>query len=114
MILADENIHYFIIKALRNAGFTVDSISENSKGIKDEEVIKRAIQKKYWLLTEDKDFGEWVFSHHVNNLSVIFLRYPFYEYQQIAFTLVHLLKTKEIKKPAFVTLTTKKIRIRQL
>ena len=114
MILADENIHYFIIKSLRDAGFTVYSISENSKGIKDPEVIRRAIEKNYWLLTEDKDFGEWVFSHHVNNLSVIFLRYPFYEYRQIAFTLVHLLKTKEIIKPAFVTLTPKKLRIRQL
>ena len=114
MILADENIHYFIIKALREASFTVYSISENSKGIKDEEVIKRAIQNNYWLLTEDKDFGEWVFSHHVNNLSVIFLRYPFYEYQQIAFALVHLLQTSELTKPAFVTLTPKKLRIRQL
>ncbi len=79
MILADENIHYHIIKALREASFSVISISENSKGIKDEEVIKKAIQNNYLLLTEDKDFGEWVFAHHVNNLSVIFLRYPFQE-----------------------------------
>ena len=114
MILADENIHSFIIKSLREAGFTVNSINENSKGIKDEEVIKRAIQNNDWLLTEDKDFGEWVFSHHVKNLSVIFLRYRFYEYEQIAFNLVDLLKKKEIKKPAFITLTIKKIRIRQL
>lgn len=40
MILADENIHYFIIRSLREAGFSVNSISEKSKGIKDEEVIK--------------------------------------------------------------------------
>jgi predicted nuclease of predicted toxin-antitoxin system len=114
MILADENIHSFIIKALGEAGFSVNSINENSKGIKDEEVIKRAIENNYWLLTEDKDFGEWVFSHHVQNLSVIFLRYKFYEYQQIAFNLINLLQKNEIKKPAFVTLTVKKIRIRQL
>lgn len=114
MILTDENIHYFIIKALREAGFTVNSIDEDLKGIKDEEVIKKAIENNYWLLTEDKDFGEWVFSHHVKNLNVIFLRYRFYDYQQIALTLVHFLKTKQIKKPAFITLTIKKIRIRQL
>ena len=114
MILADENIHYFIIKTLREAGFTVNSVSENSKGIKDEEVIKRAIKNNYLLLTEDKDFGEWVFAHHVNNLSVIFLRYPFQEYEKVALTLVHLLQTQELKRPVFVTLTTKKIRIRQL
>ena len=82
MILADENIQYFIIKVLRDACFTVNSISENSKGIKDEEVIKRAIQNNYWLLTGDKDFGEWVFSHHVKNLSVIFLRCRFYDFNK--------------------------------
>lgn len=75
MILADENIHYFIIKTLREADFNVISVSEISNGIKDEKVIIWAIQNNYLLLTEDKDFGEWVFAHHVKNLSVIFLRY---------------------------------------
>jgi hypothetical protein len=46
MILADENIHSFIIRSLRD-GFTVNSINENSKGIKDEEVIKRAIRNNF-------------------------------------------------------------------
>lgn len=114
MILADENIHYFIIKTLRDAGFTVISVSEISKGIKDEKVIEWAIKNNYLLLTEDKDFGEWVFAHHVKNLSVIFLRYPFQEYFIIANTLVHLLKNQALKQPVFVTLTPKKVRIRQL
>jgi hypothetical protein len=34
MILADENIHSFIIKTLREANFQVISVSEISKGIK--------------------------------------------------------------------------------
>lgn len=66
MILADENIHSYIIKALREAGFTIISISESSKSIKDGQVIQLALQHDYLLLTEDKDFGEWVFAHHVN------------------------------------------------
>lgn len=114
MILADENIHFFIIKTMREAGLSVVSISEISKGIRDEQVIQWAIKNNYLLLTEDKDFGEWVFAHHVRNLSVLFLRYPFQEYQKIAFTVVHLLKTQDLKHPVFITLTTKKIRIRQL
>lgn len=114
MILADENIHYFIIKTLREADFNVISVSEISNGIKDEKVIIWAIQNNYLLLTEDKDFGEWVFAHHVKNLSVIFLRYSFEDYQKIAHTVVHLLKTQEIKRPVFITMTTKKVRIRQL
>ena len=114
MILADENIHYFIIKTLRESGFTVVSVSELSKGIKDEQVIQWAIRNNYLLLTEDKDFGEWVFAHHIKNLSVIFLRYSFEEFERIAHTVVHVLKTKNLIHPVFVTITTRKIRVRKL
>lgn len=114
MILADENIHYFITKTLRESGFTVISVSELSKGIKDEQVIEWAIRNNYLLLTEDKDFGEWVFAHHVKNLSVIFLRYSFEEFEKIAHTVVQVLKTQNLMRPVFVTITTRKIRIREL
>lgn len=49
MILADENIHSYIIKTLREAGFTIISISESSKSIKDEQVIQLALQHDYLL-----------------------------------------------------------------
>lgn len=84
MILADENIYSYIIKSLREAGFNVLSVSESSKGIKDDQVIQLTLQNNYLLLTEDKDFGEWVFAHHVKDLSVLFLRYSFCEFQEIA------------------------------
>lgn len=114
MILADENIHTFTIKALRENGFTVISISELQKGLKDEEIIEWAMNKKYTVLTEDKDFGEWVFAHHIKNLSVIFLRYSYVDFKIISQTLLHFLQTEELVHPVFVTLTTKKIRVRQL
>lgn len=114
MILADENIHGFIIKSLREAGIEVISIAQTAKGIKDESVIQQALQHNYMLLTEDKDFGEWVFAHHIEDLSVLFLRYSFHEYQEIAQTLVRLLKTQILERPFFATVTTKKIRIRKL
>ena len=109
MILADENIHSYIIKTLRTEGFDVISVTELNKGIKDEEVIQWALKNDYLLLTEDKDFGEWVFAHHIQNLSVLFLRYAFYEYKDIANAIVYLLKNQELKRPVFVTLTPKKI-----
>lgn len=114
MILADENIHSFIIKVLRDKGFAVISVNELSKGIKDEQVIQWALKEGYTILTEDKDFGEWVFAHHVKNLSVLFLRYSFEEYQIIAFTLATFLLNNKLAHPVFVTLTPKKIRVRQL
>lgn len=114
MILADENIHGFIIKTLRKEGFEVISVKEDNSGIKDEAVIDIALQKNYILLTEDNDFGEWVFAHHIKDLSVIFLRYTFTEFEEIAHTLTQLLKTKVLERPFFATITTKKIRMRNL
>ncbi len=114
MILADENIHSFIITTLRDAGFKVISVREGASGIKDDEVIRMALQNNWLLLTQDKDFGEWVFAHHIENLTVLFLRYSSSDFKDIAQTLVHLLSKQVIDRPYFATITTKKIRIRKL
>jgi predicted nuclease of predicted toxin-antitoxin system len=114
MILADENIHSFIITSIRDAGIDVISVREHASGINDENVIQIALQNNWLLLTEDKDFGEWVFAHHIEGLSVLFLRYSFYEFRDIAQTVVHLLKSQQLDGPFFATITTKKIRIRKL
>ena len=114
MILADENIHGYIIKTLREEGFAVVSVAETASSIKDYKVIELTLELGYLLLTEDKDFGEWVFAHHVKDLSVLFLRYSFHEYEEITQALLHLLRTQELQRPFFATITTKKIRVRQL
>jgi predicted nuclease of predicted toxin-antitoxin system len=114
MILADENVHGSIIQALRNAGFKVTSVAESSSGIKDENVIQLALRYDYILLTEDKDFGEWVFAHHIQNLNVLFLRYAFHEFEEIAQSVILLLKSDQLIRPFFATITPKKIRVRQL
>lgn len=114
MILADENIHTAIIYALRNAGMEVLSIYETNRGLKDAEIIALAREIKFSILTEDKDFGEWVFAHHVKDISIIFLRYSFEDTELIASILCDYLQKNILQHPVFVTLTTKKIRIRQL
>ena len=114
MILADENVHTGIISLLRTNGYLVISVQEEASSIKDEKVIEIAQANDYILLTEDKDFGEWVFAHHVENLSVLFLRYNFYEYEQVGQTLVQLLNHHPLQRPFFATITSKKVRIRQL
>ncbi|MEO1627362.1 MAG: DUF5615 family PIN-like protein [Bacteroidota bacterium] len=75
MILADEGLNGKIVKALRDNGLAVDWILELSPGVKDEEVIAHAKRTSQILITEDKDFGEWVFAHKVKGLTIIFLRY---------------------------------------
>lgn len=114
MILADENIPFEITKSLREQGFEVTSIYETSRGISDELVIELALKYDYLLLTEDKDFGEWVFAHHAKGLSVLFLRYSVDELQDITKALIYLLKSRTLERPFFATITARKIRIRQL
>ena len=114
MILADENIPFDITKALRTEGFEVTSIYETARGMKDEQIIEMALKYDFLLLTEDKDFGEWVFAHHAKGLSVLFLRYSFDELQGIIHALIYLLKTQKLQRPFFATITTRKVRIRQL
>jgi predicted nuclease of predicted toxin-antitoxin system len=114
MILADENIPFEITKSLRGEGFEVTSIYETARGISDEQVIEMALKYDFILLTEDKDFGEWVFAHHAKGLSVLFLRYSIEELQDITQALIYLLKTQTLQRPFFATITARKIRIRQL
>ncbi|MCD6013670.1 MAG: hypothetical protein K0Q79_3532 [Flavipsychrobacter sp.] len=43
--------------------FEVVSVKEVAIGIEDEKVIQMALKNNWLLLTQDKDFGEWVFAH---------------------------------------------------
>ncbi|RRA98691.1 DUF5615 family PIN-like protein [Larkinella rosea] len=115
MIIADENIDHSIIASLRSAGIEIYSIYESNRGIRDEAVIESSRNPPRIILTEDKDFGEWVFSHQVNDISVIFLRYHFKDTQEITATLVKLLVERFNEfVGCFTTITTHKIRIRKL
>jgi predicted nuclease of predicted toxin-antitoxin system len=115
MIIADENLDARIIKILRDNDYSIFSIAEELHGISDNEVIDIARKTESIIFTEDKDFGEWVFSHKVKNLSIVFLRFHHSEYQEIAKVLVELLKSGiENLQNRFTTVTTKKIRSRRL
>lgn len=113
MILADENIEQRIIVKLREAGVEVFSVYDKARGISDEEVIKLSLNPQRIILTEDKDFGEWVFAHHVNTISVILLRYEWKDTLLIADKLVQLIRKNENDLfGKFTTLTTTKVRTR--
>ena len=112
-IVADENVDNSIIMSLRSAGYTVHSIAQDHAGITDPQVIEIAKEKKALLLTEDSDFGEWVFAHKVKGVGVIFLRYCIPELSGIiqAIRMV-LLNYGDKLHVMFVVVTTKKIRTR--
>jgi predicted nuclease of predicted toxin-antitoxin system len=56
--LANENLPLDVVEAIRSVGHDVAWIRTDAPGIKDHEVLARALNEKRVLLTFDKDFGE--------------------------------------------------------
>ena len=114
-IIADENIDNIIIQSLRDDKYEVISIKENYRGIKDIEIIVLANQNECLILTEDKDFGEWVFSHGTESVGILFLRYDESELNEIINSLKALLKEYgDSLYNKFTVITKNKIRIREI
>jgi predicted nuclease of predicted toxin-antitoxin system len=74
--LADENCDFIIVRALRSAGYNVLAVAESFPSVSDQQVLRHAAIEKRILLTEDKDFGEWVFAHGEDVSGVILIRFP--------------------------------------
>jgi predicted nuclease of predicted toxin-antitoxin system len=61
---------------LRSAEYDVLSVAESFPSASDQQVLRHAAKEKRILLTEDKDFGEWVFAHGEDVSGVILIRFP--------------------------------------
>jgi predicted nuclease of predicted toxin-antitoxin system len=115
MILADESLDGSILRAIRALPLNVLSVQEHFSGISDEEVIRLARQEGRIILTEDKDFGAWVFAGKVKDVSVILLRYHSSEVETMLIEVTQLLRTqlKELVGK-FTVVTVDKIRSRTI
>ena len=115
MILADENIDHSLIATIRALGIKVYSIYEQQRGTLDDSIIELSRNPPSIILTEDKDFGEWVFAHNIKDISVILLRYHFQDTELIREILTKILSESfDDLFGKFTTITTNKIRIRVL
>ncbi len=74
--LADESCDFAVVRALRAAGHDVLAVVEALPSAADEEVLAMAVAEKRILLTEDKDFGQWVYAERRASGGVMFMRYP--------------------------------------
>jgi predicted nuclease of predicted toxin-antitoxin system len=115
MIIIDENIEEYWIQLIKSKGYDYYSIRENCPGISDLEVIEIVRKLEGILITEDKDFGELLFSYGVDKVAVLFIRFDQPQYNQIE---KYLLKSIDdyLYKPetCFITITKNKIRNRKI
>ena len=111
----DDNALKNTVKKFKALGIEVYSIYEQQRGTLDDSIIELSRNPPSIILTEDKDFGEWVFAHNIKDISVILLRYHFQDTEQIRAILVKILSESFGDLfGKFTTITTKKIRIKEL
>lgn len=59
--LANENFPLKSVESLRQAGHDVVAIIEESPGLRDPEVLERAVNEQRFVLTFDRDYGELIY-----------------------------------------------------
>lgn len=112
-LLADESCDFSFVRALRQAGYDVKAIVEVMPGVPDSKVLESGFEEKRVLLTEDKDFGEWIFAQKSPTSGVILLRYPIETRIQMSLAIVELVSEHGSKlKNRYVVLEPGRARIR--
>ena len=72
--LVDECTGPKVAEWLRQQGHEVFSVYDEARGIEDEEIIQKAFDEDWILITNDKDFGELVYREQRSHRGVVFLR----------------------------------------
>ena len=112
-MIADESVNKNLIIALREIGYTVLSIAEESAGISDDKIVVKSLNPPRIIISEDKDCGELIYK--VSVIGVIFLRYRPHEYDAIKERLLTFISEHFANLHGkFVVITFNKTRIRSL
>lgn len=72
--LVDESTGPAVADWLEKQGHAVFSVYDNARGIEDDDIIQKASDENWILITNDKDFGEKVFREQRPHKGVILLR----------------------------------------
>jgi len=59
---------------LLSEGYEVHSIFDENRGTTDEEIIQKAADEDWVIITNDKDFAELIFKKNYEHCGVIFMR----------------------------------------
>ncbi|MCP4155463.1 MAG: toxin-antitoxin system, toxin component [bacterium] len=113
--LIDESVDRRILRKLEPLDLNTIFVSVVACGIPDDEVLNLAELHDAILITEDRDFGEWVFAHGRQSVSIIYLRYRNDELDAITEALRTVLSGMSRNlRGKFTVITPKKIRVREL
>ena len=72
--LVDECTGPAVARWLRQQNHEVFSVYEEARGIEDDEIIQKASDENWILITNDKDFGEKVYRERYPHRGIVLLR----------------------------------------
>ena len=72
--LVDECTGPAVARWLRDQNYKVFSVFEEARGMDDDDIIQKALEENWILITNDKDFGEKVYRDSKLHRGVILLR----------------------------------------
>lgn len=72
--IVDENAGPSVAKWLVSIGHEAFSIYDETPGISDDEILKKAFDENLIVVTSDKDFGELVFKNNMPHKGIILMR----------------------------------------
>jgi predicted nuclease of predicted toxin-antitoxin system len=109
--LVDECTGPKVAEWLRKKNYQVFSVYEEARGMNDENIIAKAFQENWILITNDKDFGEKVFKEGYPHRGIVFLRLEDERSKIKIETIRQLIKNyKDRLKNNFVVVSEKKVR----
>lgn len=112
--VADESVDAPIVQKLREVGFEIFSIAEQSHGISDELVLAIAHKNGSLLITQDKDFVDLVYRLGKAHEGIILLRLEgLTPYQKADLCLVVINQHKNELPGAFVVVYKDYVKIRR-
>ena len=109
--LVDECTGPAVAHWLHSQGHEVYSVFEKARGIDDEEIIKKAFDEHWILITNDKDFGEKVYRDGRLHHGIILLRLENEQSSAKILVLSSLLQSYQDRLlNSFVVVTEKQVR----
>ena len=113
--LVDECTGPNVAEWLRDQKHEVFSVFEEAKGMDDDDIILKALEENWILITNDKDFGEKVYRDSRFHKAIILLRLKDERSPAKIQVLSHLLRTYPDRLTnAFVVVTEKQIRFAKM
>lgn len=114
--LANENFPLKSVAFLRKAGYEVASITEDSPGIKDQQVLQRAVKERRIILTFDRDYGELIYKHKLPvPPGIIYFRFDPLTPEETAEYLLELFRYSKLQwKGKFTIVERQRVRQRPL